>query len=195
METLQKEGVVDLSEDDAATISQLSSQVATIINNLNHDYKDLRLRVSLAFYERFYGKERFIEIGKNKGEVRSLEMILTMSEKDINGIDRWITAMSDASDPLLSIIDKVVKVQQGKRDTILQEVLLGMREIHQDLIDSGNTPEFMYERDKKGKVTGRIISNIDFVKFNEARLAFIKELRSKKLSNYQVRIQLEKMGC
>lgn len=192
METLQKEGVVDLSEEDAATISQLSSQVATIINNLNHDYKDLRLRVSLAFYERFYGKERFIEIGKNKGEVRSLEMILTMSEKDINGIDRWITAMSDASDPLLSIIDKVVKVQQGKRDTILQEVLLGMREIHQDLIDSGNNPEFMYERDKKGKVTGRIISNIDFVKFNEARLAFIKELRSKKLSNYQVRIQLEK---
>ena len=75
--------------------------------------------------------------------------------------------MSDASDPMLSLIDKVVKSTQSKRDLVLEEVLAGVRNAHTKLSQAGYTTDFMYERDKSGKLTGRIISDIDFVKFKE----------------------------
>jgi hypothetical protein len=44
---------------------------------------------------------------------------MDLAEKDINGIDRWISAMSDVSDPMLNLVDKFVKSQQASRDTFL----------------------------------------------------------------------------
>lgn len=97
-------------------------------------------------------------------------MILNIANKDINGVDRWFTSMSDASDPLLNLIAKVVKVTKAKRDSVIEDYLVKIRGLHQKLSNAGITnTDFMFERDSEGNLTGRLISDYDFERFNKER--------------------------
>ena len=97
-----------------------------------------------------------------------------MADKDINGIDRCVSSLGDSSDALLSLIDKAVKVSHSNRDNLLIDIMNDLRSAQKSLQDAGHTSEFMFERDEKGNLTGRIISDIDFIKFNRERKEYIE---------------------
>lgn len=189
--SLREQGEVELSEEDAVSIEQLAMRITTILNNINNVYKDLRFNTVFNFLQQYWGEDKIVTLGKNKGNQETLEMILTQAYKDIGGLDRWVSSMSDASDPLLSLIDKVVKVSQSNRDRILEEILFGIRSAHISLIKSGYNTDFMYEKDENNKPTGRLISDINFAKFNKERDAYIKELKDQGLDNYIIRSKVE----
>ena len=179
--SLREQGEVELSEEDAVSIEQLAMRITTILNNINNVYKDLRFNTVFNFLQQYWGEDKIVTLGKNKGNQETLEMILTQAYRDIGGLDRWVSSMSDASDPLLSLIDKVVKVSQSNRDRILEEILFGIRSAHISLIKSGYNTDFMYEKDENNKPTGRLISDINFAKFNKERDAYIIILLEVKL--------------
>lgn len=191
IDAMKERGEVELSDEDAASIADKATSVFRIINKINSSYNSLRFNTLYSFLKMYWGEDKIIDVGKDKGKRITLEMIMKMADKDINFLDRYISSMSDASDPMLSLIDKVVKTTQSKRDSVLEEVLAGVRNAHTKLSKAGYTTDFMYERDSKGKLTGRIISDIDFVKFQEEYEAEKKRLMDEKLPYYVVKSKLE----
>lgn len=188
---MQKRGDIDLSEEDAEAISNRAADIFKIINDVASNYKELRFNTVYNFLKLYWGEDKIIDSGKDKGKRVTLEMLMEMAQKDINGLDRWISSLSDASDPLLSVIDKSVKVSHANRDRILEDVLADLRGVHTKLKDAGFGTDFMYERDKNGKLTGRIISDIDFIRFNEERQQYIDELKKEGHEYYVIKSKVE----
>lgn len=191
VENMQKRGEVSLSETDASEISALALQISGTLNVIESNYKDLRFQTVLEFLRLYVGDDKLLKVGSNEKDAMSLEELLKMANKDIGGIDRWVSSMSDASDPLLSIIDKVVKVTKANRDSLINDISTDIRAAHVKLINAGYSAEFMYERDSKGKITGRIISDYDFERFNKEREEYKKELKKQGLPHYIIKSKLE----
>lgn len=193
LKSLQESGEVDITDEDADAISDKASQIFSKLDTINLNYKDLRYKAVYNFLKIYWGEDKIIEIGKHKGEAITLDMIMDMANKDIGGIDRWISSLSDASDPLLSLIDKAVKNAKAKRDSILEDRTAEIRGIHEDYVKKtgSNDTSFMLERDSKGNLTGRIISDYDFEKFNEEREKEYNRLKEKGLKPYQVKARIE----
>ena len=80
---------------------------------------------------------------------------------------------------LVPIIDSLVKNQQYERDMEMIEWKKQIALADKKLRDAGFTSDFMYERDKDGVPTGRIISQYDFDGWSEAVRQKRDELRAK----------------
>ena len=192
IKSLQERGEVDLTEEDAEKISQKASDVFRIVKNINSQYQSLRYNVVYNFLKIYWGEDKTIDVGKNKGMQVTLDMIMKMADKDINGIDRWVSSMGDSSDTMLSLIDKAVKTSHSNRDVKLQRIQDTLRDAQKKLQEAGLTSEFMYERDEKGNLTGRIISDIDFIKFNRERKEYIEKLKSEGIDGYKLKAKIER---
>lgn len=191
LEALRDSGEVEISDSDLQTIMSEAGKVFGLINNINSNYKTMRFNVLYKFLKEYWGEDKIIDIGKNKGEKITLEMIMKQGMKDINFLDRYISSMSDASDPLLSLIDKIVKTTQNTRDEKLEEILVAVRAAHTKLIKSGYNTDFMYERDENGVPTGFIISDRDFGAYYKARQEYINQLKEKKYDYHIFKATLE----
>lgn len=188
---MQELGEVDLSEEDAAELNKKSLEILGIINSIDSNYKDLRFKLVYNFLKAYWKKDPEIDLGKGKTEALTLDQLLEMANKDINGIDRWISSLSSASDPLLSLIDNVVKVTKARRDKIIEDITIELRAAHEKLVSAGFNTEFMYERDSKGNLTGRIISDYDFERFNKERTAYIEKLKKEGTPYYIMKSKVE----
>lgn len=191
LEGLRELGEIEISEQDALEISQQAQKLDSIISVISKQYKTLRYNVVYDFLKMYWGEDKIQNIGKNKGRQVTLAMIMKNAEKDINGIDRWIQSLSDASDPMLSLVDKAVKVSHRKRDEVLNEVMAEIRAAHKMLLDAGESSEFMYERDENGKLTGRIISDINFVQYDKEREEYLNSLKEQGLEWYVIQSKIE----
>lgn len=192
MESMRELEDVDITEEDAKIISDKVSDVFRIINSINNNYENLRFNTVYNFLKTYWGEDKIIEIGKNKGKALTLEQLLKLASKDINGIDRWISSLGDASDPLLTLIDKAIKSTKAKRDATIQDIEIELRGIHQAYLQSGGTnTEFMYERDSKGNLTGRLISDYDFERFNKEREEYRESLKKEGYKPYRIKAALE----
>lgn len=191
LESMQKDGTVDIEEEDAAKISKAANDIFRVINDINNNYGKLRFNAVYNFLKMFWGEDKIVNIGKNKGDAITLEMIMEKADKDINGIDRWVSSMSDASDPMLSIVDKAVKVAKAKRDIELERYIAGIREAHNKLASEGFNTDFMFERDEDGKLTGRLISDYDFIRFEREKQQYRESLEQKGYEYYKVKSKLE----
>lgn len=191
IDAMRERGEVELSDRDAEDIANKATSVFRIINNINSNYKSLRFNTLYSFLKMYWGEDKVIDVGRDKGKRITLEMIMKMADKDINFLDRYISSMSDASDPMLSLIDKVVRTTQAKRDSVLEDILAGVRTAHTKLSRAGYTTDFMYERDENGKLTGRIISDIDFVRFNREREEELERLKNEKHPYYVIKSKIE----
>lgn len=201
-------GEIDIDEADADEIAEKAGKALVIINNIKRNYKKLRFDAVYNFLKPYWGEDKKIDVGKDtsitikvkdeegnivdkKIDTLSLGMVMEMAFKDINGADRWISSLSDASDPMLSLVAKVVKTAHMKRNKTLNDIVIGVRNAHRKLIAAGYKTHFMYERDSNGKLTGRLISNIDFIKFNKDRDAYIESLKEQNLPHYIIRSKIE----
>lgn len=201
-------GEIDIEESDAEEIAEKATKALVVINNINRNYKKLRFNTVYNFLKTYWGGDKKIDVGKDKFvtiqekdkegnivekkvDTITLGMIMQRAFKDINGVDRWISSLSDASDPMLSLVAKAVKSAHMRRDASLNKIAIGIRAAHRKLIAAGYTTDFMFERDSKGKLTGRLISDINFIKYNEERNAYIKSLEEAGHPSYIIKSKVE----
>lgn len=183
-------GDINISKTEAEALSNTATHIMNIINTINNRYKDMRFDVIATFLQDYWGTTNMSKIGTDKSARDTLELMLKEAKHDITMWDTYINSMSDASDPLLSLIDKVVKTSQSKRDDILQSIAEQIRAIHNNF--KGDT-SFMYERDKNGNLTGRIISDRDFARFLEERKAYKEKIKKEKgIKGFALREEMEK---
>jgi hypothetical protein len=139
----------------------------------------------------YWGEDKIIQVGKDKGQKVTLELIMDMAMKDIGIADRWLSSLGDASDPMLSLVDKVVKTANANRGAVLEDLLYEIRGHHNKLSRSGEDTNFMYERDENGNLTGRIISDIDFIRFEKEKAEFKKQIKKNTTDGYTIMVRMQ----
>lgn len=170
--------ILSLSEQDAIEVSKQAGKVLRLINELGGTYANLRYNCIYAFTRTLYSEDRAREIGSDRNEIMTLETILDHANRDLGFMDRWISAMSESDDALLTLIDKGVKQKKWERDQELIKLKAYISKLDEDLRKAGYTTEFMYEKDANGIPTGNIISEYDFESYNKEYKEYIEHLRA-----------------
>lgn len=98
-----------------------------------------------------------------KSEEIEIKDLLLHLESDISIFERWISSMSNNSDVISQICDKVTKHANMKADELTQEgweKLRGLESIYDSLKSGGliSSTREIYEVDNEGKLTGNIRS-------------------------------------
>ena len=185
--------IATFNEDDNITLLGLSEQSGQLLANAANDclkvLNDLKKWKAATERNILYNASRTVYkddkvrgIGSRREEIMSMEQILDHADKDINFVDRWLSAMSDADDALLTIFDSIVKNQQYERDMEMIEWNAQIAAIDKKLRDAGYSSEFMYEKDENGVPTGRLISQYDWDAYNKDlkdRIALLREMQEK----------------
>lgn len=184
-------GEIDLSDAEVQEVKALASSIRDVIDYNNKIYNNLRFKVVFDFLKMYWGEDKIINIGKDKGKVLSLEMLLKYTNGELGLLDSLVSSMSDTSDPLMNLIHKIVKDSKDKRDDRTRDILAGVENAHKKLADAGYSDTFMYELDSNGVPTGRIISDWDWAKFYEDRSAYIEELKQQTDDPFEIKSKVE----
>lgn len=179
----------NISELQANTLADTANYLLQGINSYAVWDADIKKKIMYNLVRTMLPYDKVRGIGSNRDIIMSVEQIVDHADRDINFIDRWFSAMSDADDALLTIIDGLVKNQKYQRDIEAEEWRTKIAYLDKELKDAGYDSDFMYERkkDDPSTPTGRIISIYDWDTYIEERDAKIRELRAQNLSEKDFR--------
>lgn len=158
-----------LSEASAKILADYARNAQSQLNYLAETAHRSRFNILYNTCRTQYKDDKVRGIGNRRDEIMSLEAILEHAERDINYVDRWLSALSDADDSLLVLLDSLVKNQQYERDIEMIEWKAKIDQIDKKLRDAGYSSRFMYELDENGVPTFRIISQYDWDAYNADR--------------------------
>ncbi len=137
---------------------------SAVIENLEKDYLNIgKVLLTQVFNE--FSTHPELDVKK----------ALTILEKDVSYTQRHLDSMAEASDPILKIIDKIVKdsIQRNRMKMLDQskDLIDAQKELEKDGIPSTN---WIFERDFQGNLTGRYISEYNWGEYNKARNRFFE---------------------
>ena len=171
-----------IDEQSGAVLAETADKCLKALNKLK-EWKAASERNILYHASRtVYKDDKTRDIGSKREDVMSLTEILDHADRDINFVDRWLSAMSDADDALLTIFDQIVKNQQYERDMEMIEWHARIAAADKKLRNAGYSSDFMYELDEEGVPTLRIISQYDWDTYNKelrAQMSLLKEQQEK----------------
>ena len=176
IEDIERDGL-DADVDMLIKINKDAAHIDTLIDRIEGRYNDIRRDLVYNFLKRFWGEDKIISIGTDKGKAISLKECLDMADKDISFCENIIASLGDASDPILSTIDKVVRMVQSKRDEQIMHDTAILDKYNRELMASGHSDtKFMYVFNKEGVPTGRLVSPYNFDKYYQDRAKYKKSL-------------------
>lgn len=164
-------------EESGKLIADTANACLKVINKLVEWRDTVSRNILYNSCRTVYKDDKVRGIGSRRNEIMSLDTILDHAERDINYVDRWLSAMSDADDSLLSLMDSIVKNQQYERDMEMIDINARIAAADKKLRSAGFSADFMYERDADGVPTGRIISIYDWDAYNADLKNEIQRLR------------------
>jgi hypothetical protein len=168
-----------ITRDQAEIIAEVARSCVVYLSELKRKRAMLARNVVLKMAQTQYKNDQIRNIGNKRDEVLAIAAVVDHADKDINIADRLFTAMSDADDLLLVVIDSLVKSQQYQRDMEMIEWNAIIAKEDKKLRDAGFTPDFMIEM-KDGVPTRRIISPYDWEEYLGELTAFQENLRQNK---------------
>lgn len=141
-------------------------------------------KLSQQYFE--IGKPILADILKSFSTNPNLDIskALDILETDITYTQRWLDALAETSDSILSIIDVMVKdaKQRGRLKTLTETK--NLVKLQKELENAGiPSTNFMYERDFSGKISGSIVQEFNYAEYYKQRqLFFDKNPRPKRES-------------
>lgn len=179
MQSISKEEGIEneLEDDDINKIEDAAIEVNKILGDIKTLEKELRLKVLLKFYEKYWGKDKILGKGDD-AKIITLEQVLESTVGDTNTISRLVNSMSDMPDMLLQLVDIAYKDSTAKRDSNIFDLQQQLGALQQKLLKETGSRDtsFMYEKDENGNPTGMIISDRDFKAYYKARREYRKSL-------------------
>lgn len=178
LDRLSREGELDISPQQARQFSKDAADIKKNIELITKDIISLQKELTIQFFKPFFPQELEIPSGKNKGTKIPLEDILTSSDRDLSIISRFIDSAADSGDIVITLFDAVVKEANNKARRKYTDILHRLIKANNILKNKGiKDTSFMYERDSNGKLTGYIISDRDYGKFNESKKKYAETLK------------------
>ena len=193
MEKAVKRGQIDVDPEIAHKISTVANELVGTIGNLNEDYKDISLELMEAILRPFFGEDKVIPSGKDKGKILTLRDVLLRAPKDINYARHMIESAADSGDIGLELYDALIKDYKWIAKEATERLLHDTIAQHEVLTNSGvRNTSFMYEMDPNGVPTLFLISPIDHGKYERAREAEEQRLKDEGLSEEEIEQKLNK---
>lgn len=167
------------NEGDNRLKDKLSSQLVEFFGlskQLGNDWIRISKDEFAKFLKPFEGESISMYIRGERKEYNIREL-LDYTEQDISFIEKWTDAMADSTDPILRIYDSLVK---NKKDEGRQNTISINKELAKEakiLEDSGvSDTEFMYERNREGKLSGRFVTKYNWADFGLDMKAYRESL-------------------
>lgn len=163
---------LDVPADMLGMIADAAKELHSDLSDAMHYARDLQFESVYNFLKIYWGDSDTREVN---GELKSLRDLLKIAEKDVGILDRFIYAVNECSDEVVGLLSAAIKDRHRDRNKKLEEIDYIVRTITESV--NGNTA-FMYERDANNVPTGKIISPVDFNKFEQAKQAERERLKA-----------------
>lgn len=167
-------------DGEEVKIKEVLDQLVILNDDLKNSFAKHSIPAFAKFLKKFLPEDFTINYGSRKGDIISIDKLLTVSEFDISFFDRWLDAMGDSSDALLQLIDDAVK---ASKDKARQQSILDIKHLQSIRIYAEQHGvkdfDFMFERDNEGNLTGNFVTNINWGQFNKDKKAFEQYLDEK----------------
>ena len=176
-----------LLEEESFDDNRYGQRVRVVVDNtvillddLFTAYQKVAMPLFVDFIKPFIGESIEVPFGKYKGKVMTAESIVSMAEQDISFFDRWLDSMADSSNPLLRVLDQIVKKSkdQARMDTINLSKKIQAAAIKLEQAGVKST-EWMFEVDDSGHKTGNYIQEINHGLYRKKYTEMIKSLKEK----------------
>jgi hypothetical protein len=137
------------------------------LDDLSEDYYKLSLPIFSKFLKPFIGA----------GPLANIEKALKEADADVSFWSVWIDAMADSDNDILQLIDIAVKDAKEDARFATIEMQKNLIKFKLDLEKAGiKNTDWMFEKDRDGKMTGYFISDILQGEFEKTRSKFFSEL-------------------
>ena len=174
---------------EAKELKKSSEKMLSYFNRLEQDYIRIGLQVTAEMMVPLLGKRNdtdvLADLNRNRPankqlSVLNLEEALLKGDADINFINRWLDAVAEVPDDLLKILDIAVKNQKIES----QQETLEDKKILLDAQDKlKESTEFVAEK-IDGKLTGNIVTEVDWGFMQKKESDFFKQLNTEVKSKY-----------
>jgi hypothetical protein len=162
----------------ASILENYVSSVIITLNNARLQYKNTAVPLAHTFVMQFTGGL----IGqKLRGEEVTSDTVLgwlNNASNDIGWFDRYLRSMSESNSTLFRLLDQPVQRAKHNANIRTQQLVHEMQHMQEELESKGIKTSFMYERNKKGKLTGFFIGEYNTGQFFED----IDELKNRLIS-------------
>ena len=178
-----------LSPEIISQIETLAAALNNKLTELRNKAKDNQKKAVIAFFTLYWGNKDKSALG----ETKSLESIVEIAQNgDINFFDRMLLSFSQSNDEAIGLLYAAVRDRQVARDKKAREGDFIIRTITEDLFKTGSSTDFMYERNAEGKLTGRIITDIDWDKYEKEKEEYRKHLEEEGYSRKNIAKMMDK---
>lgn len=187
-----------VSKDIIKLTEVLSKFTSDIPNGFYTQLKEKEYQFFLKFLTDSYGSEyinrgarvlfkfrNWNKKGKHLIEFReggkiSIDSMLRDMEGDISLFDRWFGSMANSGDIISQIVDKVTKQANKQADDITNNIWDQLKALKSQLSDLGVAdPTKFYERNDEGELTGNVISNLHWGKWEDEYNEFVRQEKEK----------------
>lgn len=161
-------------------LKEVLKECDDILKNLYLEYKNYSMPLFVQFIKPWVGEGIVIPFGKHKGKILTAEDMVKRADQDISFFDRWLKSMAESSDPILNILDQIVKKQKNEARLNTIEISKKIKALGIELEQAGVKGfDWMFEKNKEGKRTGNYIQEINYGEFKENLRKFWDELNKK----------------
>lgn len=171
--------VMEILSNNKLSDNRYDAKVRESIKELQYLLKEVSVihkQESLKNVSEFL--EPFIETNPAlKGITKQL---LTEATKDISFFDKYFDSAANSSDDMLKAIDMAIKHYRSRARLRIMDIEKSIKAAHVKLEKAGiKSTSWMYERSSSGKLTGRLLSDIDYSKYNESLKEFYLTMENK----------------
>lgn len=164
----------------------------TLLKDLYANYRKVATPLFVEFLRPFIGDSITIPFGKFKGKTITADdflnvedkdnpfNLLNIADKDISFFDRWLDSMADSSNYTIKVMDQAIKKSKdsARLRTIEDKKKIQAAAIKLEQAGIRST-EWMFEKDSKGNLTGKYISEINYTLFTKNEQKMMQELAEK----------------
>ena len=169
----------EIDPDYMDEIMELAKEANQILSNIDNIRKEINMAGMAKLYQNYWGGDKEYTINGKKTFV-TLENVLRENIGDATVFTRLVNSLSDSRDPLLQMVDMLMKDATNGRDAKIFALQQKLSSLMNDYVrDTGSRDMmFMLEQDENGKATGMFRSDRSYRDFHQAKNNYRDSLKA-----------------
>jgi len=153
-------------DGNTVTVESIVKDLNNMSDRLAAKFSKTAIPAFAEFLKPFLGEEIIVPFGKYAGTKMSVQDLLEKESDDITFMDRWLQAMGDSSDPILSAVNASVQEVKTKQRLKFIEFAKEVNKLREKAEKAGIKDfDWAFERTDDGKKTHNYITQINFGQF------------------------------
>lgn len=156
-----------------AALQNISSGIITMQDTYREYSKKILVERFRPLLARRFSTEKELDA--------AIEELIGLTEKtsrDISWFRKMFDSSAESTDPIIMMMDKLLKVELENSNLETEEVLRDLIDLEENLRNAGLTNDIVVERDENGVPTGNFVTERNEAAFEKDLFAFFTDLRT-----------------